>query len=269
VIYFFKYLIVIYKMSYEPTWYPNGAIKSPPDDRDLIYSRPKAIGELPDKFSLKDHLSEPRSQGARGTCASFAASSIKECQEHIDCGFSQYMSPEFIYYHRKNRPSEGMFGRDVMNILLKIGSVPDYLYQYKSKDSDAQKPSDEVYAVASGYQIASYARVETIDDVKHALMNNGPCYISLPVYKHRPEFWRGGKDEKSTGGHAVSIIGWNTNGFILRNSWGSSWNGNGYIFFPYADFSSRWEIWTAIDKPKSPTPAPAPRMCCGKYCNII
>lgn len=255
-------------MSYEPTWFPQDAIKSPPDDRDIIYSvKTKAL--LPDKFSLTDHLQTPRSQGARGTCASFAASALKECQESIDCEFSQYMSPEFIYFHRENKPSAGMFGRDVMKILQKIGSIPDYLYQYQSKDNIATTPSEELYKQAAGYQIESYAQVTTIEDTKHALMNNGPCYISFPVYKHRPEFWRGGKDEKPEGGHAVCIVGWNSNGFIIRNSWGANWNGNGYVFFPYSDFGLHWEIWTAVDKPKSPKPKPAPVMCCGKYCSII
>ena len=65
------------------------------------------------------------------------------------------------------------------------------------------------------------------------------------------------------GGHAVSIVGWNEEGFIIRNSWGKMWNGNGHVIYSYEDFEDgmHWEIWTTIDK-KGSEPPPRPTPCC-------
>jgi C1A family cysteine protease len=45
-----------------------------------------------------------------------------------------------------------------------------------------------------------------------------------------------GKTERSLGGHAVTLVGFNdeTKQFIVRNSWGTAWGQNGYFTLPYA-----------------------------------
>ena len=52
----------------------------------------------------------------------------------------------------------------------------------------------------------------------------------------------------------MTIVGYNKEGFIVRNSWGSKWNGNGHVIFPYADWGLHWEVWSSIDaeSPKLP-----------------
>ena len=55
---------------------------------------------------------------------------MKEWQESVDYNFKGYMSPQFIYNNRENQNTEGMFGRDVMRILSKIGSVKESVYEY-------------------------------------------------------------------------------------------------------------------------------------------
>ena len=55
---------------------------------------------------------------------------MKEWQEKKDINFREYFSPQFIYNLRENSESEGMYGRDVMRILSKIGSVDENTYNY-------------------------------------------------------------------------------------------------------------------------------------------
>jgi hypothetical protein len=59
------------------------------------------------------------------------------------------------------------------------------------------------------------------------------------------------------GGHAVVVIGYNKEGFILMNSWGATWNGDGTIVFPYDEWESHWECWVSVDE-KTETPPPTP-----------
>ena len=49
------------------------------------------------------------------------------------------------------------------------------------------------------------------------------------------------------GYHAISIVGYDENGFIIRNSWGKSFCDNGYTTLPYEEFNKLMEAWTIID----------------------
>lgn len=94
-------------------------------------------------------------------------------------------------------------------------------------------------------KIKQFALVHTIDSLKTAIKANGPCVGALPVYdSNRPDFWNG---ESLLGGHAISIVGWNKTGFIIRNSWGTQFGNNGYTYLPYTDINKFYEIWTIIN----------------------
>lgn len=74
--------------------------------------------------------------------------------------------------------------------------------------------------------------------------------------------------DKRKGGHAVTVVGYNKKGFILRNSWGSNWGDNGYVIFPYSDFGMQWEIWTTIDA-NSPKPDDVLIGTCSKNLTVL
>ena len=229
--------------------------RSPEDNRDWIAESIQTanrnvrsgrdVVSLPEVLDLRPYLPLPRNQGSRGTCAAFSSSAIKEYQEFKDYGFAGNMSPEYIYYFRENKPDEGMYGRDVMKILTQYGACTEALLPYH--DKDVETIPDELIEKGRKHVIKNYAQVTTLEGLKQALYDNGPCYISFPVYENRPEVWRAKVGEISRGGHAMVVVGYNTKGFIIRNSWGSGWNGNGYVIYPYEEFGVHWEIWTLID----------------------
>ncbi len=231
----------------------SGALKSPDDPDDCIFEHlahgPPGyyLSEIPDEFDLREHAPPSRDQGNRGTCAAFTAAAIKEIQENRDCGLNEWMSPEFIYYHRENKPASGMYGRNVFQILQRIGSVPESAYPYQN-NGDALPPSDDLYRIAARYRIANYARVTTVEGLKKALLELGPCYLQLPLYKTRPYFWRPSPGENAISGHAVAVVGFTLEGFILKNSWGSDWNRDGCIIFPYDEWGAQWECWVSVDE---------------------
>jgi hypothetical protein len=232
-----------------------GAFKSPDDPSDWIFERlAKGLpdshsgDEFPDEYDLRIHSKPSRHQGKRGSCAAFSAAAIKEIQENRDCGFDGWMSPEFIYYHRDNKPAGGMYGRNVFQILQRIGTVPESLYPYKENDKDVTPPSKKLYEIAAKFRIANFARVNTVIGLKRALLELGPCYLLLPLFKTRPCFWVPAEDEKCSSGHAVTVVGYTQEGFILKNSWGSDWNGDGCITFPFEDWGRQWECWVSVDE---------------------
>ena len=69
--------------------------------------------------------------------------------------------------------------------------------------------------------------------LKYAIYLNGPCVGALPVYNtYINKFWDEYRGEYQ-GGHAIAIIGWDDDGFIIRNSWGTSYGEKGYATIPY------------------------------------
>jgi len=85
-----------------------------------------------------------------------------------------------------------------------------------------EHPSPEVYQLARVRRLSGSSRIHTIDEVKHALVENGPVFIALPLYNSGPAFWKSDSrdSDQAHDFHAVSIEGYDTNGFF-RNSWGS------------------------------------------------
>jgi len=51
-------------------------------------------------------------------------------------------------------------------------------------------------------------------------------------------------------GHAVTIIGYSNRmqAFLIRNTWGTRWNGTGHVWFPYKNFPIQWETWTLFPR---------------------
>lgn len=217
---------------------------SPIDERDYIAETiyPVSAG-LPESVDLRNDLQPIRNQGPFGTCAAQTASCMKEWQEKNDVQFDDHMSPQFVYNHRDNQDGEGMFSRDVMKILNKKGIVPETTYPYET----VTPFSPAILEEGLKYIIEGYARVNTIEGCKKALIKNGPCYIAFPVYNYGKRFWKPAQGDKMQGGHAVTVVGYNKEGFIIRNSWGTRWGNMGYTTMPYEDWGMQWEIWTTID----------------------
>lgn len=220
-------------------------MKSPNDDRDWVFENfakgmPKV---LPRRFMLPDQMPS-REQGTRGTCAAFVACVIREIATMRTGEADAHMlSPEFVYWHRDNKPASGMYGRAVMKIMQRWGISPEHLYEYSSADP-VNPPSAIAYACAITNRISKYARVTTIEGLKLSLVEVGAAYMLLPLYDTRPNFWQG--TENRRGCHAVAVIGYDEYGFKLKNSWGEEWNGDGCVFIPYEDWYLVYECWTAM-----------------------
>jgi hypothetical protein len=163
------------------------------------------------------------------------------------------MSPQFFHNNRANKYDEdpdnddGMYGRDVMKLLMEIGICRESVYNYGRIEAKKYIPR-QIYNEAKKNIIKSYARVETLENLKKSLNENGPCLIAFPVYNYGPEFWKPQADNFNIlGGHAVTVVGYNETGFIIRNSWGRGWGNEGYTTYKFTDWVYHWEIWTTVD----------------------
>lgn len=222
---------------------------------------------LPSSIDYRPLLKPVRDQGSEPTCVGQTFACIKEWQEHKQVGFSEYMSPQFIYNLRQDKSIDGMSAFNGCNVLIGRGCCSEYNYHYGRTDPIPVVAYDE----AAKYKIVSCAQVNTINGLKQSLLQNGPAAIMFPCYNYTADFWNKhpGDPDEPIDGHCVACVGYDSsNGFILRNSWGSSWNHTGYTIYPYTDFGHHWEIWTTIDssspayKPNSPYDPNNKSSCC-------
>jgi len=119
-----------------------------------------------------------------------------------------------VYILSPNDPQRDVWRKCVSNTTKKGISTED-----KFSYGTTKRPSDEVYQSAQGRRLSSFSRIHTIDRAKHALIENGLVFIALPLYNSGPTFWKSNSNLPHDF-HAVSIEGYDSNGFFFRNSWG-------------------------------------------------
>jgi hypothetical protein len=167
----------------------------------------------------------------------------------MNVGFGGYMSPEFIYSARTNRPGYGMYLRDCCNVLKKMGACYESSFHY-SDDGVERDPTAAAKAEALNNRIAGYAFVTTVEGMKYALAVTGPALVCMAVYNGSgTKIWR--PNGKLTGWHAMTLVGYNEQGFIVRNSWGTWWGDSGHEIIPFEDFGFLAERYALWDDPTS------------------
>lgn len=259
--------------------YAFGAIKSPPDHRDYIYGQMMPVGAVPERFLLKEF--PVRDQGRYGTCVGQAASGVKDWQERKNYRREVLTSPLFVYSECKKLDGipdqEGTYPRVAFKVLKNAGICKEGTFPYSlMKDKQPPGTTERAKDEAKEFVIGAYAKVQTLAEIKQALMRDGPVMGALMVVSNFIEPEPGGfipmPEGFMMGGHAVVVTGWDDNlkhtykrpfmgkttfqGFLrVRNSWGARWGDNGYCWIPYEFFNGRTDIgtpywmesWSSVD----------------------
>ena len=203
-----------------------GCTPSVLDGSEKIYTATGTL-KVPVEYSFQSQMSPVLNQGQTNMCVTYAVGS------HIDWninmskktkGLDNNVDRKAIYSARTVKDDNGMTFKEALNFVKNTG----------------------VKTNVGLVKLDHYAKIGSIDMLKHALIANGPCVGGLMCYSDNVEFWKKGFG-KPLGGHAVSIVGYNKDGFILRNSWGTYYGKGGYSLIKYSDFNNFFEIWTIID----------------------
>lgn len=207
----------------------------------------RALSSPPSSMDLRNQIpGGVRQQGNFGTCAAFSGATIKAYQEHLDYGFDETFSPRFIYAFRdQSEESEGMKLSDVFHILSTRGALEESKMPYSGMNDDhtgadiSQEHKDDALnhrTTSSGYVTvtpAYYSEQSFKNTFKNAMHNFGVGYIGTPYYKDDCELWKGNGEKK--GSHAMTTVGYNNNGIIIQNSYGTNWCDSGYTTISWSD----------------------------------
>lgn len=201
-----------------------GYIPSLISTKTVRYTAPKSMA-LPMKYTYVPFLPPVTNQGDDPYCIPHSIATWLNWKENVKTGakVDNHVAYKDIYNSKKSI-GEGMTYQEAFNYLKKKGVKTD----------KGIKKITEAGIVAS------------LDMLKQALIANGPCFGALPIYDPNADmFWKKTKTVPD-GWHSVTIVGWDEKGYIIRNSWGTSFGNRGYVTLPYEDIKKFREIWTIL-----------------------
>ena len=235
------------------------------DIRDWPY-QPTLAG-LPDSLVNCDKVPVILDQGKEGACTGFALSAVVNYLLR-ERGIRRVASPRMLYEMARcydEWPGEnydGSSARGAMKGWARHGVVdqklwPDDMHGRGHLDAHIGKAALEIPAGA-------YYRIKhkEVRDVHAGLAEVGIVYCTIMVHdgwdrpgpntvpikagekrNSLPIISRKGRAES---GHAIALVGYTRDGFIVQNSWGDSWGHKGFALLPYEDFLLHvTDVWVA------------------------
>ena len=221
------------------------------DKRDYrMYVAATKASVYPDRYEIT--IPTVKDQGIVNSCVAHTLASFLE-ETHKDDNI--LFSTGFIYGYRPlgYSQTQGMYPRQAISTLLKIGDVPKAEFDHNKELPEIKELVDNNLAklkpIAEQYKIHSYARIYTENEIKKLLINDITVPISIPVYNNlaydKNTFIINNPIGDCNGYHMILIVGWNEDGYIIQNSWGKDWADNGRAILPYDyPIDTAWAIAT-------------------------
>ena len=226
-------------------------VKSSYDVRDYKIEPYK---EFPKEFSVKG-LVPVKNQRNKPTCTAHALSSAVEYHYQRQHNDYKEFSTEFIYGMREKDYyiGDGLTIRNGINTLYKYGDV---FYEECQGNNDYERAMKnvnnrlgELQELAYSHRISGYFKINTVEELKTALMKYGVVIVSMYTYKGdrlKDDVYTYDIDAKKNGAHCVFIYGWDERGWLVQNSWGKLYGWDGRFVIPF-DFKFI-EMWGIIDE---------------------
>jgi hypothetical protein len=195
-------------------------------------------------------------QGSTGSCVGWATADSVVRWHLVEAGRlgrAERLSPRYVWMASKEtdefatRPttfieSDGTSLKAALDVSRKFGVVKDAVLPFKLGQL-YQGAANTFYAIASSLKIASYYNLgRDVQKWRVWIANQGPILTRLGV----DATWDDASETDGNldvyqpgtvrGGHAVALVGYTADRFVVRNSWGKSWGdrGFGYASLAYA-----------------------------------
>ena len=216
-----------------------GAIFSPIDVRDYRLASVRNTEELPEEFELK--MPKIKNQKNISSCVAHSIASTIEYFNIKQSNNDVAMSTNYIYGNRTdmNYDGQGMYTRKAIANTCKYGDVvlSDFPGNTEVPDviEDFEEKKWSLYDKGTPYRFSSYYSVKSQNEIKTALMQNGPVIFAIPWYDDIKvvDGVITTSQRGDAGGHCMVIYGWNKDGWKILNSWGSNWGNKGTAILPY------------------------------------
>ncbi len=238
------------------------------DIRDWFYH--PGLAPLPDQVIHFDDVPVILDQGKEGACTGFALSAVinyhllkngRYTRRQIADNFaSPYMLYEMArrYDEWPGQDYAGSSARGTMKGWLAHGVARVNSWKPTLLPEVPVAFTDEMAREALAIPAGAFYRVlhRQVRDMHAAINESGVLYATLMVHPGwlNPgeqavtyTYTRSGKKKSlrlpviqrklpADGGHAVAVVGYTKDGFIVQNSWGSGWGNKGFALLTYEDW---------------------------------
>jgi hypothetical protein len=283
--------------------YKLGFIPSKPDHRDYIYGKVVGLNEdkvsaLPSSFAHDRMPENLIYTQVIGDCTGQSSRYIKILQEYRSSGVWYDLNGDFVYAIAKTLDGipneEGSYPKVTQQVLNQYGICHRGKYIDLNSNSNRPAVSQDAYNDAKPFVTKSYAKIQTLDEIKHALVEQGAVQLAIIIFESFVNCEAGGFIPTPMGtilgGHAICCDayfddmvhtysdGKTYKGFLrVINSWGVNWGDRGYAYIPYDLLNYRTDIgitffseaWSSCDVSNSPIPTPQPQPQAPTQANTI
>ncbi|MEZ0307865.1 MAG: C1 family peptidase, partial [Ramlibacter sp.] len=248
--------------------------RDPPDLRDRLY-QPQPI-PLPDQYPpesdvhsrFKDYAGMVLDQGQEGSCTGYGLACCINFARWAKSDWSPKMervSPRMLYNFARRYDEyagedyEGSSCRGALKGWFNHGvcSEVDWPERSRPKYGYAQRATKVTLGVYYRIDIKSITDMQAAIMQTHAIfvsafthegwekMDTSPALKGVPSHKDLPLIEFDGRASMA-GGHAFALVGFNSRGFIVQNSWGASFGLGGFAVMSYADWlTNGMDAWVA------------------------
>jgi hypothetical protein len=206
-----------------------------------------------------------RDQGNDGACTGFGLSCVVNYllfRRQLETGARtapESVSPRMLYHLARfydewpGDAYEGSSCRGALKAWHKHGVCSEQLWPYSGKKPGFQRPRAGWDIDALTRTVGVYYRVNhaSVVDMQAAIFQIGAIYVAaqvhdgwnlpgkktLPIAHASLPGIRPIRNRKSLGGHAFALVGYNEQGFVAQNSWGTSWGQSGFAILPYEEWN--------------------------------
>ena len=234
----------------------NGALLSPPDERDYPASAAVDISgiEIPEDYEVWQPPVE--NQGGAGNCVAQSLANIMECIAHVYGEEHKDYSVGFIFGSPMNTAEDGMYPREACDILLKQGDVlrEDWECLFGSRLCKTLwqiQVTEEIKAKAD--KVMAYVRIHTKEEMQAFMLK---YKIPVMLIAQSEAFHEG-----TEGSHATVCYGWISEetyradpeqyndynegeyeDLLFTNSWGIGYHNNGRGACRFDEMEEIWGI---------------------------
>lgn len=239
------------------------ARKDTPDIRDRMYE--PALIQLQPEID-NSGVTAVLDQGEEGACTGFGLAAVINLLNAKIKEPKSKASPRMLYEMAKKHdewPGEDYVGsscRGAIRGWKNMGVCPEEEWPYV-EDDPGELTIKRAKAARSCILGAYYRLRPEINDYHTALNEVGAIYVSADVHSgwfiprsaKKNELAMIKPSSTSEGGHAFAIVGYNSQGFIVQNSWSPKWGSNGIAVWMYEDWlqniNDGWVFRLAIPTP--------------------
>ncbi|XP_041962384.1 cathepsin K-like isoform X1 [Alosa sapidissima] len=193
----------------------------------------KPLPRIIDYRKKRGYVTSVKQQGSCGSCWAFSAAGALEGQLKKKGKNLVDLSPQnLVDCVGKNQGCCGGYMTNAFNYVRNNGLASDNAYPYTNMAGKCMYNNSMKVATCKGYK--------SIDNGDEAAMaaavaQNGPVAVALDASQPTFLFYNRGvyTDYYCNPGHlthAVLVVGYTENAWIVKNSWGKTWGDGGYIY---------------------------------------